>query len=229
MPNLTVSANVDTMLSAANNAAILAAIGAAPTVSPALTGTPTAPTATAGTNTTQVATTSFVGTAIANLVASSPAALDTLNELATALGNDANFASTMTTALSTKATVTQLNAIRRVFGITIDGAGSVPAPGLKGYWRAPAVGVIKKVTLISDIAGAAVIDVWRDSFANYPPTVADTITAAAKPTLSSSNKAEDATLTGWSKNFAAGDVFGFNLDSITTCTKLTLSIEYEAT
>jgi len=74
----------------------------APLASPALTGIPTAPTATAGTNTTQVATTAFVGTAVSNLVASAPAALDTLNELAASLGNDANFATTVTNNLATK-------------------------------------------------------------------------------------------------------------------------------
>lgn len=75
----------------------------APLASPALTGVPTAPTATAGTSTTQVATTAFVGTAVANLIASSPAALDTLNELAAALGNDPAFATTITNAVSMKA------------------------------------------------------------------------------------------------------------------------------
>lgn len=75
----------------------------APINSPALTGIPTAPTATAGTNTTQIATTAFIQAALSALVASSPAALDTLNELALALGNDANFASTMTNALALKA------------------------------------------------------------------------------------------------------------------------------
>jgi len=80
----------------------------APTGSPALTGVPTAPTAAAGTNTTQVATTAFVGTAVSNLVASSPAALDTLNELATALGNDAAFSTTVTNALALKATKAEL-------------------------------------------------------------------------------------------------------------------------
>jgi hypothetical protein len=79
-------------------------------VSPALTGTPTAPTAAAGTNTTQIATTEFVGTAVANLVASAPAALNTLDELAAALGDDANFASTVTTALASKASTADLNA-----------------------------------------------------------------------------------------------------------------------
>lgn len=71
--------------------------------SPALTGTPTAPTAAVSTNTTQLANTAFVQAAIAALVASSPAALDTLQELATALGNDPNFATTMTNALAAKA------------------------------------------------------------------------------------------------------------------------------
>lgn len=71
--------------------------------SPALTGTPTAPTAVAGTNTTQVATTAFVGTAVSNLVAAAPAVLDTLNELAAALGNDASFSTTITNALAAKA------------------------------------------------------------------------------------------------------------------------------
>jgi len=74
-------------------------------VSPELTGTPTSPTAAAGTNTTQIATTAFVSTAVANLVASSPAALDTLDELAAALGDDTNFATNITNALAAKASL----------------------------------------------------------------------------------------------------------------------------
>ncbi|MDA8497960.1 phage tail protein [Citrobacter sp. Igbk 17] len=74
----------------------------APKASPTFTGTPKAPTAAAGNNSTQLANTAFVQAAIAALVASSPAALDTLNELAAALGNDPNFATTMTNALAGK-------------------------------------------------------------------------------------------------------------------------------
>nr|DAV90965.1 MAG TPA: Baseplate wedge protein [Caudoviricetes sp.] len=70
--------------------------------SPTFTGTPKAPTAAAGNNSTQLANTAFVQAAIAALVASSPTALDTLNELAAALGNDPNFATTMTNALAGK-------------------------------------------------------------------------------------------------------------------------------
>ncbi|WP_048971731.1 phage tail protein, partial [Enterobacter asburiae] len=74
----------------------------APKASPTFTGTPKAPTAATGNNSTQLANTAFVQAAIAGLVGSSPAALDTLNELAAALGNDPNFAVTMTNALANK-------------------------------------------------------------------------------------------------------------------------------
>ena len=74
----------------------------APLASPALTGTPTAPTAASGTNTTQIATTGFVAAAIAALIDAAPGALDTLNELAAALGDDPDFASTVTNGLADK-------------------------------------------------------------------------------------------------------------------------------
>lgn len=74
----------------------------APLASPTFTGTPTAPTAAPGTNTTQIATTAFVRAAVAALVDSAPEALDTLNELAAALGDDPNFAATIMAALANK-------------------------------------------------------------------------------------------------------------------------------
>lgn len=70
--------------------------------SPTLTGVPLAPTAAPGTATTQIATTEFVSTAVSNLVSSAPNALNTLDELASALGDDANFATTVTNSLSNK-------------------------------------------------------------------------------------------------------------------------------
>lgn len=71
--------------------------------SPTFTGTPAAPTASAGTSTTQIASTAFVAAALTNLLNGAPGALDTLNELAAALGSDANFSATVTTALGLKA------------------------------------------------------------------------------------------------------------------------------
>ena len=74
----------------------------APLASPALTGVPTAPTAAANTNTTQIATTAYVQAEIAELIDAAPGALDTLNELAAALGDDASFSTTVTNNLATK-------------------------------------------------------------------------------------------------------------------------------
>ncbi|HFK5610460.1 TPA: phage tail protein [Enterobacter hormaechei subsp. steigerwaltii] len=92
------TAFVQAVVSLLNNALGLKA----PLANPALTGTPTAPTAAQTANNTQIANTAFVKSAIAALVGSTPAALDTLNELADALGNDPNFATTMTNALAGK-------------------------------------------------------------------------------------------------------------------------------
>lgn len=100
-PNIQAGTDITTTTSG-STVTINAAATLARLASPTFTGTPAAPTATAGTNTTQIATTAFVSTAVANLVASAPATLDTLNELAAALGNDANFATTVTTSIGTK-------------------------------------------------------------------------------------------------------------------------------
>jgi hypothetical protein len=86
--------------------------------SPTFTGVPIAPTATAGTNTTQIATTQYVRTEVANLVNSAPGALDTLDELAAALGDDASFATTVTTALGLKAPLESPAFTGTVTGIT---------------------------------------------------------------------------------------------------------------
>ena len=86
-----------------NGTAWVNAAGYALLASPALTGTPTAPTAAAATNTTQIATTAFVRTEVSNLVGSAGATLDTLGEIATALGNDVALSTTLTTSIGLKA------------------------------------------------------------------------------------------------------------------------------
>jgi hypothetical protein len=134
--------------------------------------------------------------------------------------------------LTMSGTTLQLTAagsgLQRVIGITIDGGGSVISTGVKGFASAQFSGTITKWRLLSTDAsstvGSIVIDVWKDTYANYPPTVADTITASAKPTLSSVNKNEDSILTGWSTSVTDGDVFGFKVDSATTVTRVTLEI-----
>lgn len=94
--------------------------GYAPKASPAFTGIPTAPTANQNTNNTQIATTEFVKTAIAALVGSAPAALDTLEELSRALEGDANLKSTLLAEIGKKANATDFNALHDLFiGIPI--------------------------------------------------------------------------------------------------------------
>ena len=109
----------------------------APLASPALTGTPTAPTAAAATNTTQIATTAFVKTAVSNLIDSAPGTLDTLNELAAALGDDANFSTTMTTALGNRLRIDTnaqgLNATQQANGRTNLGLGTAATSALTDF------------------------------------------------------------------------------------------------
>ena len=86
-----------------NGSAWVNAAGYALLASPTLTGTPSAPTAAANTNTTQIATTAFVTGAVTDLIGGAPGALNTLNELAEAIGDDASYAAGITTALGLKA------------------------------------------------------------------------------------------------------------------------------
>ncbi len=115
----------------------------------------------------------------------------------------------------------------RVLGLTLDGAGANINTGVKGYVRCPFAGTITKWTLLSTNIGNVVVDLWRDTYANFPPNVSDTITASAKPNLSSSNKAEATTLTGWNTTVLAGDVFGFNVDSVANITRVILELEIQ--
>lgn len=113
----------------------------------------------------------------------------------------------------------------------IDGGGSVIALGNKGYLRVPFAGTIKSWTILGELVnGTITIDIWRDSYANYPPTNADTITASAKPAISSTgNKASSSTLTGWTTAVNAGDVFAFNVDAVASMTKVTIYLDIERT
>lgn len=100
----------------------------------------------------------------------------------------------------------------------IDGGGSAVTTGAKTWVRASTTFTIGGVQTTADQSGSCVIDIWKDSYANFPPTDADTITAAAPPTLSTAQKAEDTTLTGWTKTITAGDYLRVNVDSCSTVT-----------
>jgi hypothetical protein len=120
--------------------------------------------------------------------------------------------------------------LSRCITFIIDGGGATITTGAKkAYFSVPFACTITKARLLADQTGSIVIDVWKDTYANFPPTVADTIVASAKPTLSAAQKSEDSTLTGWTKTLAAGDVIEINVDSITTCQKVRLDLFVDPT
>jgi hypothetical protein len=142
-----------------------------------------------------------------------------------ALLDDANAAAQRTT-LGVGA-IGQLATITACIPFIIDGGGSAITTGVKGGLHVPfACTITEVVTLALDnLTGSIVVDIWKDSYANHPPTVADTITASAKPTISSATKAKDSTLTGWTTSVSADDVLFFNVDSITTLTRVLVSLK----
>jgi|ERR1051325_7176132 hypothetical protein len=121
---------------------------------------------------------------------------------------------------------------RGVIGISIDGGGSVITTGVKGFIRVFVACTILSVTLLSTdpavTSGSIVIDIWKDTFANYPPTNADSITGGNEPTITSDTNSEDTGLSGWSTTVNAGDVLGFNVDSVTSLKAVVLQLEVQA-
>jgi hypothetical protein len=147
----------------------------APLASPALTGTPTAPTASAGTNTTQIATTAFVTGAVADLIASAPGALNTLDELAAALGDDANFATTVTNSLTAKAPLASPTFTGTV---TLPAAGIVFSDGTQAKAGVPSI-----TTFATEISSSATLAAGeQDKFVPLSGAVTITLPASGYST-----------------------------------------------
>lgn len=100
----------------------------------------------------------------------------------------------------------------------IDGGGSPIATGPRPAVEIPHGFTIAEVRLLADQTGSITVDIWKDSYANYPPTNADSITASATPSISSGNKYSDTTLSGWTKTISDEDILKYNVDSCTTIT-----------
>ena len=113
-----------------------------------------------------------------------------------------------------------------VFQILVDGGGSVIGVGT----MAPMVEVpfnctIAAVRMYSSVIGSITIDIWKTNYAGAPPTDANSITASTPAKITSSIKGEDTVLTGWTKTLAKGDLLKFNVDSITSCTFVSLVLD----
>ena len=113
------------------------------------------------------------------------------------------------------------------FVFYIDGGGSAITTGVKCFQTVPFNCAITEYTLLADQSGSIVIDIWVDTFTNFPPTDADTITGADEPELSlaQSKRSAASDIKKWKLNLAKGGVIGINVDSCTTITWCTLTIK----
>jgi len=114
-------------------------------------------------------------------------------------------------------------------GFVIDGGGLAITTGIAGDIEVPFDCAITAYTMLADQSGSIVVDIWKDTYANYPPTDADSITAAAVPTITTATKSQNTTLTGWTTAISAGSTLRFNVDSCTTITRCLISLKYRKT
>lgn len=106
------------------------------------------------------------------------------------------------------------------------GNSNVPLnTGVLGELQVDFACTITGITLLADQTGSATVDIWVDSYANYPPTDADSITGPTPPSISNGVKANDTTLLGWTTAISAGDILRFNLDSVTSISRLTIKLK----
>lgn len=145
----------------------------------------------------------------------------TVDALPSQTGNNGKY---LTTDGSTPSWATVATASVVSFGLQIGDGSTVITTGIKGDISIPFACTITGVTLLADQVGSIVVDLWKDTYANYPATAGDSITASAKPTISGAVKSVDTTLTGWTTSVSAGDTLRVNVDSITTLTRVTLII-----
>ena len=108
--------------------------------------------------------------------------------------------------------------------IALENLGGTLPTGVMGDVHVPFACTITGAYALADQTGSLVVDVWKDTYANFPPTDADSITGSDPLTVSSTNKASDTTLSGWTTSIAAGDVLRFNIDSVTSISRVTVAL-----
>jgi len=143
----------------------------------------------------------------------------------------ATFATTTTPLLNLAtnyAGTTTISGLVESLGFTVDGGSSVITTGVKGYIEVPydadIVGWTALSTDTSTTVGTTTIDVWKDTYANYPPTVADTIFTSTKVGIYQATKSQS-TSTPATFHITAGDILGFNVDSVSALKRVTVIIK----
>ena len=111
----------------------------------------------------------------------------------------------------------------------INGGGSAISTGIVGDLVVPFNCIINQVTLLADQLTNLIVDVWKASYANYPPVVGNSITASTKPTITAASKYQSSSLTGWTTSIASGDVLRFNVDVCSAATLATIALKVTRT
>lgn len=109
-------------------------------------------------------------------------------------------------------------------GFTIDAGNSVISTGYKGCVIIPFNATIRSWTIVADTTGSIVVDVWKDTYGNYPPVSGDTISGTEKITLSNQQKNQDLLLTSWATSISSGDILAFNVESVASVKKVYVMI-----
>ena len=111
----------------------------------------------------------------------------------------------------------------------IDGGGSAISTGEAGHIPIDFDGEIIEVEMFADQSGSITVDIWKDTYANFPPTDADSICGVNEPSISGATKMTDSTLTDWTTTVNAGDVLAFNVDSCATIERCTVKLTLNRT
>ena len=119
-----------------------------------------------------------------------------------------------------------INNIGGALEVVFDNAGTAIEAASHLEVLVPKAITITGVYMFADVSGSIIVDVWKDTIANYPPTAADKITSSAPPTITTATNSTDTTLTGWTTAVTALSVLKFNVTSCTTITKCTVVLTF---
>jgi len=120
--------------------------------------------------------------------------------------------------------LTGLSGMDKAIEFIIDGGGAAITVGEKGHLAILVACDIISVTMYADQSGSIVVDIWNDSYTNFPPTNADTITSVTPPTITTAQKSFNNTLTDWTTLLSASTVLAFNVDSCTDIERVTIAL-----
>ena len=113
----------------------------------------------------------------------------------------------------------------QTFPLIIDGGGQVIPANAEYFFHIDYAGEFQAWTGLTDVQGSIQVDIYKETYAEYPKSVPVSICAAALPTITNAKKGQDNTLTGWTKKCVAGEVFRIKVISCETIKRFTLGFK----